>query len=126
MHHPGSVCPGCGGTRFSQLGEDVTEVLEKIPARLKVIRHIRPKLSCRCCERIMQAPMPDLPIEKGRPGPGLVANVVVSKYLDGLPLYRQSASSIGSKPRSPASRPKPGWQRGRTVPWRSSTVCATG
>ena len=91
MHDPGSVCPGCGGTRFSQLGEDVTEVLEKIPARLKVIRHIRPKLGCRCCERIMQAPAPDLPIEKGRPGPGLVANVVVGKYLDGLPLYRQSA-----------------------------------
>ena len=39
---------------------------------------------------IIQAPSPDLPIEKGRPGPGLVANVVVSKYLDGLPLYRQS------------------------------------
>jgi transposase len=90
VHHPGSVCPGCGGTRFSKLGEEVTEVLEKIPARLKVIRHIRPKLSCRCCERIVQAPAPDLPIEKGRPGPGLVANVVVGKYLDGLPLYRQS------------------------------------
>jgi transposase len=90
VHDPGSVCPGCGGTRFAKLGEDVTEVLEKIPARLKVIRHIRPKLSCRCCERIVQAPMPDLPIAKGRPGPGLVANVVVSKYLDGLPLYRQS------------------------------------
>jgi transposase len=80
VHDPGSVCPGCGGTRFSKLGEDVTEVLEKIPARLKVIRHIRPKLSCRCCERIIQAPAPDLPIEKGRPGPGLVAGVVVSKY----------------------------------------------
>jgi transposase len=91
VHHPGSVCPGCGGTRFSKIGEDVTEVLEKIPARLKVIRHIRPKLSCRCCERIVQAAMPDLPIEKGRLGPGLVANVVVGKYLDGLPLYRQSA-----------------------------------
>ena len=91
VHDPASVCPGCGGTRFATLGEDVTEILEKLPARLKVIRHIRPKLSCRCCERIVQAPMPDLPIEKGRPGPGLVANVVVSKYLDGLPLYRQSA-----------------------------------
>jgi transposase len=91
VHDPGLVCPGCGGTRFAKLGEDVTEILEKIPARLKVIRHIRPKLSCRTCERIMQAPVPDLPIEKGRPGPGLVANVVVSKYLDGLPLYRQSA-----------------------------------
>jgi transposase len=91
VHDPGSVCPSCGGTRFSKLGEDVTEILEKIPARLKVIRHIRPKLSCRCCERIIQAPAPDLPIEKGRPGPGLVADVVVNKYLDGLPLYRQSA-----------------------------------
>jgi transposase len=91
VHHPGSVCPACGGTHFSKLGEDVTEVLEKIPARLKVIRHIRPKLGCRSCERIMQAPAPDLLIEKGRPGPGLVANVVVGKYLDGLPLYRQSA-----------------------------------
>ncbi len=91
IHAADEVCPGCGGTHFSKLGEDVTEVLEKIPARLKVIRHIRPKLSCRACETIIQAPSPDLPIEKGRPGPGLVANVVVSKYLDGLPLYRQSA-----------------------------------
>jgi transposase len=91
IHAPEEVCPGCGGTQFSKLGEDKTEVLEKIPARLKVIRHIRPKLSCRACETIIQAPGPDLPIEKGRPGAGLVANVVVSKYLDGLPLYRQSA-----------------------------------
>lgn len=57
-HDPGSTCPGCGGTRFSRIGEDVTEVLEKVPARLKVIRHIRPKLSCRACERIIQAPAP--------------------------------------------------------------------
>jgi transposase len=91
VHAAGDVCPGCGGTHFSKLGEDVTEVLEKIPARLKVIRHIRPKLSCRACETIIQAPAPDLPIEKGRPGPGLISNVVVAKYLDGLPLYRQSA-----------------------------------
>jgi transposase len=47
VHDPGLVCPGCGGTRFAKLGADVTKVLEKIPARLKVIRHIRPKLSCR-------------------------------------------------------------------------------
>jgi transposase len=90
VHAPGDVCPGCGGTHFSKLGEDVTEVLEKIPSRLKVSRHIRPKLSCRACETIIQAPAPDLPIEKGRPGPGLLANIVVSKYLDGLPLYPQS------------------------------------
>jgi transposase len=91
IHPAGDICPGCGGTHFSKLGEDVTDVLDKIPARLKVIRHIRPKLSCRACETIIQAPAPDLPIEKGRPGAGLIANVVVSKFLDGLPLYRQSA-----------------------------------
>lgn len=72
-------------------GEGFIEVLEKIPARLKVIRHVRPKFSCRECETIIQALAPDLPIKRGRPGSGLIANVVVSKYLDGLPLYRQSA-----------------------------------
>jgi transposase len=90
IHSPDEVCPACGGTRFSKLGEDTTDVLEKIPVRMKVIQHIRPKFSCRACETIIQAPAPDLPIEKGRPGPGLIASVVVSKYLDGLPLYRQS------------------------------------
>lgn len=49
------------------------------------------KFSCRTCETILQAPAPDLPIERGRPGSGLIANVVVSKYLDGLPLYREAA-----------------------------------
>lgn len=66
-------------------------MLEKIPARHKVIRHVRPKLSCRTCETIIRAPSPDLPIEKGRLSAGLITNVVVSKYLGGLPPYRQSA-----------------------------------
>ena len=57
---------------------------------LKVIQHLRPKLSCRSCETIVQAPMPSLPIERGRPGPGLIAHVVVSKYCDHAPLHRQS------------------------------------
>ena len=90
LHHPGDACPCCGGTNLSKLGEDVTEVLERIPAQLKVVRHVRPRLSCRRCETIIQAPAPDLPIEKGRPGPTLIANVVVGKYIDGLPLYRQA------------------------------------
>ena len=90
IHPPGDACPCCGGTRLSKLGEDVTEVLERIPAKLKVIRHIRPRLSCRSCETIIQAPAPDLPIDRGRPGPALIANVVVGKYIDGLPLYRQA------------------------------------
>ena len=90
MHHPGDSCPCCGGIKLSKLGEDITEVLERVPAKLKVIRHIRPRLSCRTCETIIQAPAPDLPVEKGRPGPALIASIVVGKYIDGLPLYRQA------------------------------------
>jgi transposase len=51
---------------------------------------VRPKLSCRACETIVQAPLPSLPIERGRPGPGLLAHIAVAKYADGLPLHRQS------------------------------------
>jgi len=72
------------------VGEDVTEVLEYRPGRFEVVRHVRPAFSCRACEAMVQAPMPALPIERGRPGPGLLAHVLVSKYCDHLPLYRQS------------------------------------
>jgi transposase len=88
-HSAACVCPKCGG-EVRRLGEDVTEVLEFVPASFKVIRHVRPKFSCRRCEAITQAAMPSLPIERGRPGPGLIAHVLVSKYADHLPLYRQS------------------------------------
>ncbi|MFN0194395.1 MAG: IS66 family transposase [Aestuariivirga sp.] len=89
VHEPSCTCPNCGGV-MRKLGEDVTEVLEYVPASFKVIRHVRPKLSCRLCETIVQAPMPSLPIERGRPGSGLLAHVLVAKYADHLPLYRQS------------------------------------
>ena len=55
-----------------------------------MIQHSRLKLSCRACETIVQAPLPSLPIERGRPGPGLLAHIAVAKYADGLPLHRQS------------------------------------
>jgi transposase len=90
VHESPCTCPGCGGTTFSRIGQDEREVLEYIPSSFKVIRHLRPKLSCRSCETIVQAPMPSLPIERGRPGPGLVAHVLVSKYCDHTPLHRQS------------------------------------
>ena len=90
VHEPATLCTCCGPGKLARLGEDVTEVLEKIPARLKVIRHVRPRYACRVCEAVFQAPAPDLPIERGRPGPGLIAHVAVSKYCDGLPLFRQS------------------------------------
>jgi transposase len=89
VHEPACACPACGG-QMRKIGEDVSEVLEYVPASFKVIRQVRPKLSCRLCETIVQAPMPSLPILRGRPGPGLLAQVLVAKYADHLPLYRQS------------------------------------
>jgi transposase len=91
VHEPACSCPCCGGTVLSKIGEDEREVLEYVPSYFKVVRHLRPKMSCRACETIVQAPMPSLPIERGRPGPGLLAHVLVSKYCDHQPLYRQSA-----------------------------------
>src|SRR5450830_696511 len=84
-----AACPDCGGD-LRQLGEDVSEQLEFIPASFKVIRHIRPKLACACCDCIMQAPAPSRPIARGLAGPGLLAHILVSKFADHLPLYRQS------------------------------------
>jgi transposase len=72
------------------LGEDVSEVLEYVPSRFKVIRHVRPKLACCRCDKIIQAAAPSRPIARGLAGPGLLAHVLVSKYADHLPLYRQS------------------------------------
>src|SRR5438270_5960912 len=90
-HAPPCTCPGCGGTVFSRIGQDEREVLEYVPSSFKVIRHVRPKLSCRACETIVQPPMPSLPIERGLPGPGLVAHIAIAKFCDHLPLHRQSA-----------------------------------
>ena len=64
-------------------------------ARFKVIRQVLPKLACACCERIMQAAALNRPIEHGVVGPGLLAHVLVSKYCDHLPLYRQSKIYAG-------------------------------
>jgi transposase len=83
-----SACPDCGG-ELRKLGEDVSEVLEYVSACFEVIRHVRPKLSCGCCERIVQAPAPSRPIARGLAGPGSLAHVLISKYADHLPLYRQ-------------------------------------
>jgi len=89
LHVGACACPACGGA-LRQVGEDVTEILDYLPGRFEVIRHVRPAFSCRTCEGMVQAPMPSLPIVRGQPGPGLLAHVLVSKYCDHLPLYRQS------------------------------------
>jgi transposase len=83
------ACPCCGGA-IHKIGETVSEMLDYVPARLRVLRIRRPKYGCRACGTIHQAPAPERPIAKGLASPGLLAHVLVSKYCDHLPLYRQS------------------------------------
>ena len=93
MHLPDhDCCPDCGGA-LRQFGEDASEQLERVPATFKVIRHVRPKFACNHCERIVEAPAPSRPIERGLAGPALLAHVLMSKYGHHLPLYRQSEIS---------------------------------
>ncbi|MGH7041009.1 MAG: IS66 family transposase [Acetobacteraceae bacterium] len=90
VEHPAPcACPKCGGALHA-LGEDVTEVLDYVPGSFRVTRHVRPKLSCRDCDSIAQAPAPSLPINRGLAGPGLLSQVLVAKYCDHLPLHRQA------------------------------------
>lgn len=88
--HDSCGCPACGGA-LKFLGQDVSETLEFVPASFKVIRTVRPKLACGRCDTIVQAPAPSRPIARGLAGPGLLAQVLVAKYCDHQPLYRQSA-----------------------------------
>ena len=85
----GTECAQCGG-KLRRLGEDVTEELEYVPGRFIVNRIVRPRMACSGCDCFAQSPLPSRPIERGRPGPGLLAHVLVNKYADHLPLYRQS------------------------------------
>ena len=83
------VCPDCGGS-LKPMGKDVSEMLEYVPAHFKVIQIVRPKCCCTNCSKILQEPAPHRPVERSMAGPGLLAHVLVSKYGDHLPLYRQS------------------------------------
>lgn len=83
------VCPGCGGP-LHPIGETASEMLDHVPSELRVLRLCRPRFGCRACGTIHQAPAPERPITKGIATPGLLAHVLVSKYADHLPLYRQS------------------------------------
>ena len=89
VHTPACQCPECGAP-MKKIGEDVSEILERVPEHFKVIRHVRPRLACTKCDAIAQAAAPSRPIARGLAGPGLLAHVLVSKYADHLPLYRQS------------------------------------
>ena len=90
MHRPErDCCPDCGGD-LRHFGDDISEQLEYVPESFKVIRHVRPKFTCTGCDRVVEAPAPSRPIERGLAGPSLLAHVIVSKYADHLPLFRQS------------------------------------
>ncbi|MBV8765691.1 MAG: IS66 family transposase [Hyphomicrobiales bacterium] len=93
VHQPDAnsacICPDCGAG-MARLGEDVTEVLDYVPGRFQVIRHVRPKYACKACDVITQAAAPAMPTPRGRATPAMFAHLLVSKYADHLPLYRQS------------------------------------
>jgi transposase len=90
VHAPDSCqCPECGST-LRRLGEDVSEMLDYVPGHFQVIRHVRPKLSCAQCSKVVQKSAPLRPIERGLPTAALLAQVLVSKYADHCPLYRQA------------------------------------
>src|SRR5436305_3856186 len=80
LRHPAPcACPSCGGA-LRKIGDEVSETLDYVPGRFKVIRHIRAKLSCRACDTVVAALPPDHVIARGRAGAGLWAHIGVSKY----------------------------------------------
>ena len=87
---PEPQCPECGSSSMRKISDNVSEVLEYEPSSFKVKRYIRPRCACNKCDKIVQAYAPSLAIDKGKAGPGLLAHVLVQKYCNHLPLYRQS------------------------------------
>lgn len=84
------ACPCCGSA-LHQIGEDVAERLDVVPTTLRVLVTRRPRYGCRSCESaVVQAPAPARIVEGGIPTEALIAQVLVSKYADHLPLYRQA------------------------------------
>lgn len=89
-HHEIDATQCACGQPLRRIGEEVSEQLDCVPAQFFVLRHIRGKYACACCQSIQAVPMPGQIIDKGIPAPGLLAQVVVAKHDDHLPLYRQT------------------------------------
>lgn len=87
-HEPDSTECSCG-CQMQRIGEDISEKLDYVPGVFTVERHVRGKWVCNQCETLTQAPAPAHVIDKGIPTTGLLAHVLVSKFADHLPLYRQ-------------------------------------
>ena len=88
VHRPPDACKRCGGSDLRTVSESVTEVLRYVPGHFEVDRHVRPACSCRKCEAMMQAPMPDLPIPRGMVDASFLGHIVIAKFCDHIPLYR--------------------------------------
>jgi transposase len=89
-HTAPCACRHCGSAKIRKLDEKITETLEFVPERWKVIQHVREVFTCRACEKITETPAPSHPIARGRAGPQLLAEVLHNKYRAHLPLNRQS------------------------------------
>lgn len=89
-HHEIEATHCACGEALERIGQEVSEQLDCVPAQFFVLRHIRGKYACACCQTVQAAPMPAQIIDKGIPAPGLLAQVVVAKHDDHLPLYRQT------------------------------------
>lgn len=88
--NPEPKCPKCGGKEFHKIADDISETLDYVPASFRVIRTIRPRCACKSCENMVQAELPELPIAKGKATSSLLAHILVQKYCNHLPYYRQS------------------------------------
>ena len=94
--------PGCGQA-MTRIGEDITEKLDIVPAEFFVHRHIRGKWACKCCQTLVQQPVAPQIIDKGMPAPGLIAHVLVNRFVDHLPYYRQEDINARSNVHTPRS-----------------------
>jgi transposase len=83
-------CPTCGGTSFLKAADKVVQLMEHVPASVKIVRHVEKRMICKGCDTTVAGVMPTLPIERGKPGPGLLAHIMVAKFDDHIPLYRLS------------------------------------
>ena len=106
---PAPECPSCGGEEFRNISDDVSERLQYVPSSFKVMRYIRPRCACKNCDEVVQAYAPSKAIDKGIAESGLLAHILVQKYCNHLPLYRQSEIYAREENVELASSTMSGW-----------------
>ena len=123
---PPTTCACCGGSRLSKLGEDVTETLEEIPRRFKLIVTVREKFTCRDCEKISQPPAPFHVTPRGFIGPQLLATILFDKFGMHIPLNRQSVRFKAERMDLPLSTLADQVGRGTFAVPTDRAACAVG